>query len=295
MNIFTKPVDELTKADVEALWETELPEGQNVEFKSSLPSKKGGDPWLEAQQKVGDHAHDAILKEVVAFANSGGGNLVLGIDETHNHPKRAAGPKPLPKCHDLADRFRLKARDCIDPQLPSIEIAGVEIDGGAPGSGIVLFRVPSSRLAPHRLTATLECYVRRADRTEAMTMPEIHDRTFRSQNVFAEIEKRLNERRRWLTGRIENWRLRRPTRLGYRLTAMPTSGPIDIVKVYDRTDLFPNISEFVAIAEGANVRLSGPDKVFDINDRAVRPMMRGAWRETVRLDNMHLGTVRLKS
>ena len=38
------------------------------------------------------------------------------------------------------------------------------------GSGVVVFRAPRSRMAPHRLTQSKDCYVRRADRCEVMTM-----------------------------------------------------------------------------------------------------------------------------
>ena len=182
--LFTLPLDQLRAEHVDQLVEEGMPEGQNVEFKRTLPAKGGrSDPWLDGGAKIGDYARDETLAEAVAFANSGGGNLVLGIVESRDHPKRAAGVNPVPRCHELADRLRLMARDCIEPQLPALEVRGIETPDGAEGAGVVLFRVPPSRRAPHRLRPTLHSYLRRAGKP-ASNRADVNPARIRSARHF---------------------------------------------------------------------------------------------------------------
>jgi predicted HTH transcriptional regulator len=97
----------------------EYPEGEGLEFKEQLPSKDGIDPWASGERRITGRARDAILDEVIALANASGGHVILGIEESDDHPKRAKGIRPLPDCAALADRLRHQVRDCIEPPLAS--------------------------------------------------------------------------------------------------------------------------------------------------------------------------------
>jgi hypothetical protein len=67
-----------------------------------------------------------------------------------------------------------------------LEIVGVPTQPD--GAGVVVFRAPRSRMAPHRHAVTRECYVRRADRTEKMTMREVQDLTLNVERGLTAIE-----------------------------------------------------------------------------------------------------------
>ena len=120
-----------------------------MEFKRELPAKgtSNRDPWMTGRTRIGNHAKDQILKEVVSFANAYGGVLVLGIEEDRSAtPPVAKAICAIPKCEDLAERFRLIFRDRVEPQLPSCDILPVFTSGA--DAGVVVFRVPGgSRLA----------------------------------------------------------------------------------------------------------------------------------------------------
>jgi len=62
-------------------------------------------------------------------------------------------------------------RDRVELQLPRLEVFAVATKEE---NGVIILRIGRSRLAPHRVTKTLVCPVRRSDRCEAMTMREIH-------------------------------------------------------------------------------------------------------------------------
>jgi predicted HTH transcriptional regulator len=44
---------------------------------------------------------NSLAREIVAFANTFGGALVLGINETKDKPSRADSSNPIPRIHEL--------------------------------------------------------------------------------------------------------------------------------------------------------------------------------------------------
>ena len=225
--ILSKPIDQITAADIKSLVTSRVPEGDQIEFKRELPAKgtSNRDPWMIGQMKIGGHAKDQILKEVVSFANAYGGVLVLGIEEDKNAtPPVAKAICAIPKCEELAERFRLIFRDRVEPQLPSCEILPVVTSGT--DAGVVVFRVPGgSRLAPHRIKGTWICPVRRWDRSEELSMREVQDMTLNVTRGLERLDKKLRERATKFDHEFE--RLTSPDNAyGIRITAVPVGDDI---------------------------------------------------------------------
>ena len=223
ISVLSKPAAEITAADIEELVNSRVPEGERIEFKRELSRPAGAGSWA-TDQKIAKEAKNQILKEVVAFANAFGGALVLGIDEDRSSTPPVAGSiVPVPKCEALANRFRHIFRDCVDPQLPSIEIFPVPTNGV--GDGVVVFRTTDSRLAPHRVRGTLICPIRRWDRSEVMSMREIQDMTLNVTRGLERVSKKFKERAD--SFKREFKRLASPNNAyGMRITAMPVGGDI---------------------------------------------------------------------
>jgi hypothetical protein len=218
-----KRLSDLTEANISALVAAQLPESQDIEFKVTLPAKGTEvDPWMGGGSSVGNRARDALIAELIGFANSYGGDLVLGIEESDDHPRRAVAIRPLPRCHELADRLRMQARDCVDPAFPHVEVQAIPV--GEEGAGVLVLRVPQSRLRPHRLKSDLNAYVRRADRNEAMTMREIQDLTMLRDRQSIKTEEALAARRSLFHEALRQRRGSAPTGgQALRITAMPAS------------------------------------------------------------------------
>ena len=192
LEVLSKPADQITISDIEALIESEVPEGEQVEFKEGLPTKKDSvDPWMSGADHIGDRAKKEMLEEAVAFANAHGGALLLGIGESRTRPPVAARISPIPRCTELVERLKLMFRDCVEPQLPQLEIFAIPTESN---NGVLIIRVGRSRLAPHRVATTLVCPVRRSDRCEKMTMREIQDMTLNVSRGLERLERRLSER-----------------------------------------------------------------------------------------------------
>ena len=229
IDIISIPVEQIGESEIEALIETQVPEGEQIEFKESLRKRRNSpDPWILGKNEIGEGARDEVLEEAVAFANAHGGALLIGIRESKSKPPVAAEITPVPRCFELAERFKLKFRDCVEPQIPSLEVFAIPTDGE---SGVVIVRVGRSRLAPHRVKGTLKCTFRQADRCESMTMREIQDMTLNVSRGMERFDKRLAERSERF--RREFDLLATPgDAFGLRFTALPVGEEVRFDRVY---------------------------------------------------------------
>ncbi len=66
------------------------PESEQVEFKEALPGDNANAQWVN-RNKIIDAAKAGLLKEVVAFANTAGGHVLLGFTETASGHRRLSG------------------------------------------------------------------------------------------------------------------------------------------------------------------------------------------------------------
>ena len=283
---FSKPLSEISIADINLLIAEETPEGLHLEFKETLPARRGAiDPWILGKGKIGDHARDRILEEVTAFANAYGGTLLLGVAEADTVPHVATGFFPISSCHDLVQRLKLVFRDCIEPPLPHLSFKALPTEGE---SGIVIIQVGQSPLGPHRVVPTLKCPVRRFDRCEAMSMREIHDLTLSLSRNLDRIEKTLSDRSR--SFKKEFRRLETPDEaFGFRCTAIPIGHELTLRRVYENGNIIPAFSwphaKVYREVDEQQFELKSFESIHGLGPANWRPILRGA-----RCDSEH-GTI----
>jgi hypothetical protein len=282
MPMLRKPLEEITPADLEELCRSGALEDEQADFKESIPHKeaKDKDPWrdvptLEAR-KIKDYGRDQLLGTLVAFANSYGGDLIVGVREADgSQPGRAEATAPLPDCAEAAHRLSQQINACIDPPLTSVQVRGVVT--GDDGSGVIILRVGRSRSAPHRLTTTKECYHRVRHETLAMTMRQIQDATFNVGRGLDVVDKRLNE----IRGSYETWARRvvpPATHRQFRMhfAAVPTTNDAYLEKVHNVDAVRPGSgSVYVQISQGGR-----PEQlVVPFNLHQWSPVLRGSETE----------------
>ncbi len=283
----TKALDELTQQDLETLCDKKWPESQNVEFKSDLSAERGKqDPWYK-DGKVGEYAKGKLFRAIVALANSSGGRLFLGVDESSEKPPVAKKVRPLPRCHDLAESLERSAYDWIEPPLTPMRVKGVPV--GDDGSGVVVFDIQSSHNAPHRLK-DLQCYTRRGTESVPMTMYEIQDLTLRLDRRTDEIRHSFDESKT----EFHLWaNRRRPATqkgVGFRVVAVPTGAPLYISRTFRNRQVILPIQSFEAVLDGnesVKVNLSASS-----SGGTERPIMRGSLREYENDERGHQWIVR---
>jgi schlafen family protein len=265
MRILREPLDSISANDIAHLCTDEVSEGTEIELKADLPFKggKGGppqDPW-HTGGSFGEFARNQIAEEIVAFANTLGGVVCVGINETQDHPKRAATPNPLPRVHELARRLRQAVYDVIDPPLPILEARGIELN--SKGEGVVLIRTPPSRRRPHRHAVNKEVFIRRADESAKVSMREIHELTMQAVSEATRIEATIEGRRQQFRGELEEWLHQERTAtqefwgVGLHLFALPTV-PLDLGRVVGRGQLINLACSTTAIFGTDHVNCAWP-------------------------------------
>ena len=231
-----QPVQSLQ--DIQSLIKAKVPEGERLEYKRRLSFPKGSSDTWESGRKLNTEAKKKILQEMVAFANAYGGTLLLGIEESEAKPPVAQQIRALPDCADLAERWQLIFRDCVEPPLPQLQIYPVPTTGD---EGVVVFQVGRSAMAPHRVTLTQICPIRRTDRCEHMTMREIQDMSVNTARGLERLERQLEARSRYFKEREMQviWsvgpgipRAVDEACIGLRLTAAPVVDMVSINPVF---------------------------------------------------------------
>jgi len=261
-----KPFHLLDQNDVRELFG--WPESSVLEFKETLSGRDGRpNPWLNGGNFDRQSQND-LFKEVVALANAQGGHLVLGIAEDPGPPATAARINPIPRVADLADRLSRAASVTIQPTIPLLMIRGIQTE--ADGSGVIIFRVPASPIAPHR-SHDKECYIRRDASSVPMTMREIQDLTLRAarreevrEGIFSRFQSEfasvLNQKKQ-TSG--EDW-------YGFRISAVPVGADIVFERVYRQAGLMVQVERRRMRIDGTALNLEA------INvPRAERSILRG--------------------
>lgn len=262
-SLLLKPLDLVTPDDVTDMlgW----PETSTVEYKGELPGRDGHpDAWLRGG-KVEGYARDKLFKEVVAFANSAGGHLLLGVEEAEGTLPTAGSIRPIPRCADLAERLARMAQS-IDPPIPLLLVRGVPTDGDA---GLVIFSVPQSRSAPHRSTDR-ECYVRRGTESVPISMREIREMIYASERragmATALFERASRNFSNWLATPIEGGL----GSIGFRITAVPVGAALELGRLYARRDLVQSQQSYPLLSRGRRFQAYRP-----YTQERSRPIVRG--------------------
>ncbi len=238
IKVISKPVHQISLSDIESLIKDKVPEGERIEYKENLSAKKGGkDSWSSNQSRINDGARNSILEEVVAFANAFGGCLLLGIKESKSNPPCASELISIPRCNDLAERFKLIFRDCVEPEIPQLEIFAIPTCGE---NGVVIFRTGRSSQAPHRVKTTQNCPVRRSNRKETMSMREIQDMTLNLSRGLERLKLKLSAQSE--NFKAEFSRLASPENaFGLRITAAPVRNEINLNSVFRNNNIIEEL------------------------------------------------------
>lgn len=234
LSALTKPLESLTSVDLDELVQRRWPESENVEYKGELHRERANQPdaWYTGGN-VSSQAKNKIFKEIVAFANTSGGRLFLGIAETPNRPPCAASIQPVPRCCELAERLEQSIASSVDPPLTFFRVSGVQTQGDA---GVVVADVSRSYNGPHR-SPDLQCYVRKGTNSVPVGMRELHDIVLRLSRGQDEIQRRFGSRREkfriWMGTKAPTQNLY----VGFRMTAVPVGAPLHVEKVFNNREI----------------------------------------------------------
>ena len=147
----------ITREVLDGLVENNAPESQFLDYKQILPLSKP------------DEKKD-FLKDVSAFANSDGGDMLVGIRSEEGVPEEIAGI-PITEFDSLRNTIEQILEHGLSPRLTSVQVISVPVSND---SIVMLIRVPKSWNAPHRVELGVErFYKRTSGRKYLMNVDEL--------------------------------------------------------------------------------------------------------------------------
>lgn len=184
-----KSLNEIEWSDLESLRDSGREEDDTIEFKGSF---SGGLDFLSFSDAQRERAIKAIAREVIAFLNARGGDLIIGAEEESNESPKIRSFNILPSSSLIADRIHQTLSALIEPYQAIIGVRAIR--SGEGDGGVIVVRAPRSLRAPHRFSRDKECYVRRGRESVGMPMDEIQDMTINRANARSERNTILNDR-----------------------------------------------------------------------------------------------------
>jgi len=139
LDLFTAPLDTVTATDV-------------IDFLSRVEVNEEG-PRLDykAADSSGGIPHDSTIKVIVAFANTYGGALILGVeaDRTTNRPVRWEGVQLRKGLEETVTA--MCSSSIFPPVIPEVHVYPFKSDPALPtdDKAFVIVRVAPSLAAPH--------------------------------------------------------------------------------------------------------------------------------------------------
>ncbi len=167
---------DVTFADICAIRENQITESHTLDYKRDFPFEPPGRVSLAA--------------DVVAFANTRGGDLILGADEKGGVIVDFA---PIQLSDPDKDLLTLQSAltDLIEPKVPGIHLRAIPVpDGGY----IVVVRTPPSYQAPHRVRKGGAFYTRTSTGNDQMDITTLRS-AFLQSAVANEKARAFRQRR----------------------------------------------------------------------------------------------------
>jgi hypothetical protein len=133
MPLFHKPIESLNESDLLALIANGVPEGKGIDYKRYQIGNSDGDKR-------------ELLYDVSSFANSSGGHLIIGMDESAGVPTYLTGLSGDPDAE--VSRIEQIIRDGLRPSIPGCRCVAVRL---ANAKFIIVVRIPKSWNPPHQV------------------------------------------------------------------------------------------------------------------------------------------------
>lgn len=172
----------ITWDDLQRLVDTEREEDDTIEFKEAF---KGGVDYLGLNDKGREQAVDALAREVLAFLNTRGGDLIVGIRESKNGAAVATEVVGISNAAEVADRIARALAALIEPAQTEVGVRAILRPQQGP-EGAIVIRVHPSIRAPHRSKRTRDAFARRGSESVPMAMDEIQELTLNKSRIRLE-------------------------------------------------------------------------------------------------------------
>jgi len=182
--LIQKPLGDITEVDVSARVKERTAEHQTLEYKATAYG-----PTASEKRE--------LLKDVSSMANTGGGDLIIGVEED---PENKGVPLQVTGIED-GDKEALRVlqicTDGIEERIDGLDVKSIRLGSGR---DIVIIRVPGSARSPHMVTheGHRQFWARYGTITAPMRVVELREAFRRDADVRWQLEELLQEKKHFL-------------------------------------------------------------------------------------------------
>lgn len=179
MTVERTPAELLTEAHLLDLITNQVREGKLVDYKRELSLASDGE-------------RKEFLADVVSFANTSGGHLLIGIDEEAGVPTELAGIESSDQDADLL-RIENIVRTGIEPRIPIFSPRFVSL---ANGRHVLVVRIGRSWIGPHMVTFrnASRFYARNSSGKFQLDVQEIRSAMLAAEDLAGSMSRFRTER-----------------------------------------------------------------------------------------------------
>ncbi len=188
--MITKPIDQLTIEDIEALITNKVGESRYIEYKSELPGNT-------------DSEKKEFLADVSSFANTAGGHLLYGLSEADGIATEIIGLNDFNRDTDIP-RFEQLIQSGLEPRIPGLRLESLGAD-----QVVLAIQVPRSWAGPHRvaLGKSSRFFGRSTTGKFPMDITDIRNAFLLSADLPERIRRWRDERIARIKGAVDDSRL----------------------------------------------------------------------------------------
>ncbi len=175
--MLSKPLEEIVEADLRTLVDARAPESRTLEFKLK--------PWPKLPDGEQDKKSKAeFVKDVTAFANCIGGDIVVGVKTEQGAAVALEGFESADIDADIR-RLSQVVEAQTDPPLSHVRMQPIRLENG---KAAMVIRVPRSWIGPHRVRLDREFYIRNSVGVSPMDTWQL-----RSAFLATAVEKEMRQ------------------------------------------------------------------------------------------------------
>lgn len=173
-----KPFEQIDATDLARLVSGAVAEHRTLEFKRELGQGKGD-------------RHRELLSDLTALANSQGGDMLIGIEQTKAGVASAVRGIEIDNLDRKRQDFENVIRDRVEPRLSNYQLGFIPV---GENRYVVHFRVRASLAAPHavRTEAHRNYFIRNSAGKHEMDVSELRDAFTASEQLLPRL-RRLHE------------------------------------------------------------------------------------------------------
>ena len=180
--IIDKDFEKITIDDIKNLVNNQVAEGLSLDYKVQNYDKTSG-------------GKKELLKDVTAFANSSGGDLIIGVgDDKYNQASFIKGIETTNIAEEV-NRLEQIIYNGTEPKLNTFKVKYIKLNNYT-NKYIIIVRVESSPLFPHMISfqRTNKFYIRKSDKNILLDAYELRNIFLKSENIFENIKNENKKR-----------------------------------------------------------------------------------------------------